>query len=531
MKTISFIALYDEFCLDARYASSMLRGDGHRTYMTFFKGIEYTSPAQSENDENGGFFGLDTCATSREVDLLVNTLIQQKPDLIAVFFASNAFGLARFLTGKIKERFTTPVLWAGADSTFSPAENIKYADFLCAGEPEYTMRHLVTAMERQENHRNLPGLWINEEGAITQNPMLHLEDQIDRFPFADFEMDHKCVIAGDTIYDSPFPPQSHLRTNVILRATRPCPFTCPYCQTAHDHLDHDSDGRVRIRSVDNIIQEIKYRMSIWPSRIERIEFHDEFFPLDAEWVAEFSKRYATEVSLPFIGFTRPGKTDPQVFRTLREARMEALIMRIPSGSETVRNQYFHRQESNSAIIEEAKRIMDSGIKLLLEFFHSNPLETEEERRETLAFLCDFPKGAVVAKNVPFSFYLQCALYHTAEQKGLLDQIEQPAGSHTFHAKKTTEMIFWECLYVLAHFRGMEKETVLHFADDEYMREKPGLLQEMVENLYKGIYLDGNPLIDKEAYIHDLRWRLTQAQMQSGAAPVRHAKKLLGFMRS
>jgi hypothetical protein len=43
-------------------------------------------------------------------------------------------------------------------------------------------------------------------------------------------------------------------------------------------------------------------------------------------------------------------------------------------------------------------------------------------------------------------------------------------------------------------------------------------------------LNGNPLVNKEEYVHDLRWRLMQAETQTKSTPVRQAKKIAALFR-
>ncbi|MBD3266126.1 hypothetical protein GF373_05605 [bacterium] len=529
MKTITFISLYDEFCLDLRYTSAMLRHDGHHTETIFFKGLQY-GEAEAGKTPPEGYCGEGSHASAKETELLLTALKNKQADLIVFFFTAPYFGLAKYLTHLIKENFSLPVAWAGRDATFAPEDCIQTCDIVCLGEPEHPIRHLVQAMDRRERYDTLPGLWNNENGAIQRNSPLHLETEIDRFPYPDFDRNGKSVIVNNEIIAAPFPPRSHLHTNFIIRVSRNCPFTCPYCQSPHDGIEHTCQTETRLRSVDNVIEEIKYRLHTWPTPIERIEFHDEFFPMDRDWVAHFHQRYSTEISLPFYGYTRPHTFDPDVLACLRDARMQALMMRIPAVNAAIQENVFHQTVSADFIKQSAQTVMDSGIRLLLECMVSNPLESDAERKETIALIGELPKRFAVTHHVPFSYYPNCKVAQQVEQAGRADLVEQPEGWHTLRAIPTKELLFWECLYTLAHFEGMEKETVLHFTEDTYMKEKPELLKEMVENLFGCVYQDNNPLVNKDMYILDQRWRLTQAESQSKTAPVRQAKRLAELFR-
>ncbi|MDX9753796.1 MAG: hypothetical protein RBU29_07535 [bacterium] len=521
MQKICLISLFDDFCLDARYTSSMLRHDGHQTHLILMKGANYLRPDSGDSS---------TPVSAHEMDLLLQAVEKQSPDLIVVFFASPAWGLAKELTQRIRASLPTPVLWAGLDSTFSPVDNLDYADMVCLGEPEYPIRHLVASMEKGAIDSTLHGIWFKQPDEIRRNPMLHLEDVIDRFPFPDFEANGKTVIAEEEISSALFPPQSHMHTNLVLRVTRTDPFTCPYCQSAHDGVEHHYDGAVRRRSVDNVIDEIKYRIQTWPTPIERIEFHDEYFPLDPDWVAYFTERYATEISYPFTAYTRPGVWDTSVFPRLKDARMQGLVLRIPTGSPAILQSVFHRQDSPMLIQDCIRQILDAGLKVAVELIRNNPLETEEDRKQTLALISSLPKGVAMGRSIPFAFYPNCTLFQPIQEGSGMERIHQPQDAHAWQGIETTETVFWDCLYTLAHFEGMEPDTLMGFSQDAYMRQKPAILQEMVQNLYNCIYLDGNPMVNKEEFIQTLRWRLTKAESQSNATPVRQVKKLVSLLR-
>ncbi len=514
MQRVSFIALYDEYCLGVRYMSSMLREDGHHANIIIFKGVEYISPSEvppPEQQDEDGYYSMCTYTTGKELELLLKTLKEQEPNLIGISFTSISFGLAKFLTEKIKKELKVPVMWGGVDSTVSANENIQYTDMICHGEGEYPVRALVNAMDRGEDTTCIPSIWVNQNGNIKRNANMRLEQNLDNYPFPDFELEYKTVIINDEIYPSPFPPKSHLYTNFIIMATRGCPFTCTYCCSGHDDVLYKGDRFLRRRSVENVIAELKYRIKTWPWNIERVEFYDDVLPLNKRWIAEFSPRYATEVALPFFGYTHPNVGDPEILANLSEAGLNYLIMGIQSGSQRTLRKYYDRRHPKEGTIRTVNNIMDAGIKVLCDFIGYNPLETEEDNIETLDLITDLPRGYGIIKINPMAFYDNYKIFQHAHKEGILDELERPKGVHALQAKMKPYYIFWEYLHTLGHFEGFTKENLMGLVNDQYLRENPGLLQEMVENLYNATYQDANPVVNKDQYIQQLRWRLAQAE--------------------
>ena len=447
------------------------------------------------------------------------------------FFASPASGLARFLTEAIKTELKVPVLWGGRDSTFNPAENIQHTDAVCIGEAEYPIRFFVEAMNNGGETDNVPSIWMNDCGIIHRNPMIHLETNLDCLPFPDFKPANQTVIAEGAIDPAPYPPRSSLHTNLIVMASRECPFTCPYCGSAHDGLEHGESPSTRIRSVDSVIEELRLRLRESPQPIERIEFHDVVFPFDREWVEAFAGRYTTEIARPFYGYTRPGAGCPEVFQTLKAAGLQSLIMRVPTGSRRVLEKLYGHSFSKDSVIETAFQIENAGIQPLFEYIVNNPWETEEDHLETLDLICDLPPCGAIVKNRPLAFYSNCRLYETAREDGLLDEFERRSGEGAYQAKEKPIHLFWECLYILGHCKRFNKESLMEMASDEYLKENPGILKEMAVNLYNALYLDGNPMADKDRFVQQIRWRIAEVENLSDKPIVRNVKRLAQTLRS
>lgn len=529
MQRVSFISLYDEFCLNLRYASSMLRHDGHQTFITLFKGV-HSFDTQPVCQDSSGYYGARTSASPREISLLLHALKHQNLDLIALFFSSACYELANFLTKFIKTELEVPILWAGVDTTFNPVENIHHADMVCLGEAEYPIRFLVEAMDKGQDYSSIHSLWVRRRDRIQKNPAMGLETNLDKLPWPDFDPQNKTVIAIDEILSALCPPVSPLRTNVPIIASRVCPFTCPYCKTAHDGIVYAKHESTRVRSVDSVVEELKHRLRAWSWPVERIEFHDESFPLETNWLEEFTERYPTEIALPFFGFIRPNDADTDVYRMLRQAGMFSLILRIPSGSQTILNDIFHRNESREQILHTARAISGSGIKLLCELTIDNPFESEEDRRETLKLLCEFPAGFGVIDNVPFAFYENCELTQTAKKRECMHAFERPAGEHALSGKPNSEHLFWDCVFKLTQFEGVDKPDLCDFVSDDYLRKNPAALREIVDNLYQTTYVDGNPMAEKDRFVRYLRTRLTETQTLASHPAYQNIHKLIQTLK-
>lgn len=531
MKTVTFIALYDEYCLGLRYMSSILQEEGHETNIIIHHGVEYISPTEvppPDQQEEDGYYSMCTYITGKEMKLMIDLLQKQGADLVGISFTSISFGLAKFITQRIKEAMPgVKVIWGGVDSTINANENIQYTDMVCIGEGEYPIRNLVSAMDQGGDIDHIPSIWVNKgDGEIIRNPTQKLEPNLDEYPFPDFELDNKYVVIDDDLYPSPFPPRSHLYTNFIIMTARGCPFTCTYCCSGHDDVMYKGDRFLRRRSVDNVIKELRMRVRTWPWDIERIEFYDDILPLNKRWVDEFSPRYATEIALPFFGYTHPNVGDPDLLNPLGEAGLSYIIMGIQSGSERTQRKYYDRRHPKEKTIQTIKNIQSAGAKVLVDFIGYNPLELEEDNRETLDLILDLPQPVGIIKINPMAFYDNYKIFHTAHKENVIDQLERPKGVHALQAKPNPYYVFWEMVHTLAHFEGFSREGIQSLVEDQHLRQNPGILEEIVTNLYNATYQDANPVVRKDDYVNQLRWRIAQLEDSSMYKAFRKIKRLV-----
>ncbi len=543
MQRVSLISLFDEYCLGVRYMSSVLQREGHQVNIILFKGVEFICPTlvpPPEQQEEGGYYAFASSVTPKELDLLLGVLRDQDPHMVGMSFSSINFGVAEFLTRQVKEHLGVPVIWGGVDTTVNPETNIQHTDIVCIGEGEFPIRDLVNAMDRGEEVTDIHSLWFRKEGHIYRNPVMKLEQDLDRIPFPDYERENKTLILDNEISSLLYPPKSHLFTNFMTMTTRGCPFNCSYCCSGHHRKIYRGDRFLRQRSVENVIQELEYRLETWPWPLERIEFYDDVLPLNKKWLQEFVDPYKTRIGLPFFGYTHPNVGEPENLQLLRDAGLHYLIMGIQSGSQRVLKEVLNRSHTKERTLQTARNIVNTGAKLLVDFIDYNPLVHEEDRIETIELLYELPRPFGIITINPMAFYDNYMITEYAMQAGIMDQLERPKGVHAYQAIMKPEYIFWEHIQTLTQFEGISKESLLELLNDTYLREHPKILGEFVATLYQNTYQDGNPVAHKDEYIEELRRRNAELEGSRAIQFYRKAKnwwnnghrmkKLAGFTR-
>ena len=176
-------------------------------------------------------------------------------------------------------------------------------------------------------------------------------------------------------------------------ASRSCPFRCSYCCNSFLNKLYNNN-RIRKRSVDNVIQEIKYAINLI-NRISFINFIDDQFFTSKEWNDEFVRKYKKEINLPFIVRLVPGSFTEDDLKAMKDAGLMFVQCGIQSGSEKTNRMIFNRRFKRDNIIESSQIFSNNKIHPLYDVIIQNDLEDNSDRDATIKLLLNLKK--------PFSF--------------------------------------------------------------------------------------------------------------------------------
>ena len=170
---------------------------------------------------------------------------------------------------------------------------------------------------------------------------------------------------------------------VTLIAGRGCKYNCNYCQPAERIM---FGNKVRRRSADNVINELKYLRSRYS--FNSFMIHDDCLTEDREWVIEFCERYKAEgFTQPFVAQSRADIIckNRDMVDALFNAGLRLFIIGFESGSDRVLK--FLKKGCTRDQNNEAARIChETGIKIWANYMLGIPTETKQEVLETLSML-------------------------------------------------------------------------------------------------------------------------------------------------
>ena len=241
-----------------------------------------------------------------------------------------------------------------------------HVDAVVRGEGEQTMVELLDAWAAGRSPAGIAGV-IHRDGAeVVAEAPRELMDDLDALPYphvAAAEVLHEYELYGPDAFSHIF-------------ATRGCPYNCFFCGSRHVWT-----RRVRHRSIDNVVEEIKLLVR---SGVSHVHFDDDTFGVSRERIAELCEA---------IGRRCPGASwscelhvnliDDATIAAMAAAGCRSIQIGIESGNNGILKAIRKGITIEKAL--EACRIVDRhGIEVQAFFMVGFPQETEQTLADTFA---------------------------------------------------------------------------------------------------------------------------------------------------
>lgn len=366
-KSIDFVLVapyQDVGAFGVRLIESYLKERGYEVVTIYFK----------KRDQSDSF------PTDKEVDLLVDLIVELDPLLVGFSVMSVFNNISRHLTQKVREKVNTPIVWGGVHPTICPEDCTDIADIICVGEGEGPIMELIDSVRASGTvSDNVSNCWIRKGEDFIKNPIQYFCSNLDELPYPDFSGDHRYFIDnGQLKNEDPYATYIATRNKYLFKAFRGCPFSCTYCGSKTIRQVYETAGQYyRNRSIDNVIGELKEVMKQFPN-INTIHSNDEVFISDKEYVAEFAKRYKEEIGVPFTCAAHLNMVTDEKVAMLVDAGLTTMNVGIEAFSEYVRREVYNRKMSNKIIVEKANILRKHNVFVTYDFIYDNPLETEKD---------------------------------------------------------------------------------------------------------------------------------------------------------
>ncbi len=422
--------------LGLRYISSYLKAAGHDVEMLFMSSKRDTAaPDWSEAALT------DFIERVRSVDVVGFSLL------------TNTFHRASALVERIRQAgIATPIVWGGTHPTVAPEECLAIADVVCVGEGEEPMLQFVERLAAGTDPTDVPNLWFRAGGLFgnreaMRNPPGDLETQLDDLPFPDYELDtHWVADRAGLVPARPENLRGALHTLRVL-TTRGCPYHCTFCNNTALRNRFDECGTwVRMRSLDNVLDEVRRAVAAFPT-IEAINFVDDlFFVRKGEQIAEFAAQYKSEIGIPLELDAFPNTVTEERVRAVAKLPLQLVSMGIESACDDTLEHIYQRPTKTKRIAEAIGTLARHRIPAEHHYIVSNPFEPDENVIATMRFIADHHRRCKVLRVFPLMFYPGTPLYDRARREGLIGDQDQATydymGSGTLQFAKHDYLAVW-----------------------------------------------------------------------------------------
>ncbi|MBI1920695.1 MAG: B12-binding domain-containing radical SAM protein [Geobacter sp.] len=370
-------------------------------------GFETSIVLMSTSDENYLNFAWD--------DLL---LLCRDAGLVAISCMTHGMNKAVEVKDNLAGRIAAPVIIGGIHASLDPESAIRSFPLVCHGEGEDLIVELARRLENYEPIDDIPGLWLNRDGAIIRNTPVPLSKDLNDYPFPDYDITRLYVLeAGGLVPARPIPLHMSIDDFVVL-GSRGCPHHCTYCCSRK--IKHEFPWRSKVvhYTTDYLIENLKAVRKEYPEVKSFWIEDDTFFAKSLDEIRIFTERYKNEVALPFQVLISPWTYKKEKLDLLVGVGMTKLIMGIQSGSERVNYDVYDRKIANKKTLEIAHSLHEySALNICYDFIGMNPFEEADDLINTIEFIKSLPQPYVIYNN-NLAFYPGTVLHEKAMASGI-----------------------------------------------------------------------------------------------------------------
>jgi len=407
---------------------------------------------------------------------LADDVLDRRPDLVAISVVAASFRWAVELAAEIKQRSGVQVVFGGIHASSAPRSVLEHdaVDYVIVGEGEEALAELAQALEDGADPSGIANLCFRSGGEVVCNPPRPLVRDLDALPHPDKDLFYREVPGFARSY--------------TLLTRRGCVNRCSYCHNSVlCDLYPDDVGTVRMRSVDDVMEELTQARARWSFR--RVRINDDLFCHDIDWLRRFSRRYREEIGVPFMCSCSPvGLTDEAV-RLLKAAGCFQVCLGVQDVHESVRRRVFQRDTPQHSVVSALRSLRRHRLRATVDNIVGYDGQTEDDLLDVARFYLDNP---VHGRFTVFwlIYYAGTRITEDARRSGLLDeghlrelQRDPPAGANTRLTAERVSRRFRALHLLLILVQVLPRPVARRMLEREAHRWLPDVNPSVIEGLW------------------------------------------------
>lgn len=386
---VLLVSFFNDEAYGLRSLHSTLVENKIDAHMLFFKVESKQLRLNHSEKTKKDFTGSIRNASDKEISLLVDFILSNKFSVVGFSLVSSNFQLYKKIYERIKNIKGLTIVLGGWEPSLNPEECIKYADYVCIGEGEFAFLEIIRSLANNSPTDNVKNFWINKKGTVIKNSVRPLTSNISSFPIPLYDHKYSHIIENDKLINYE-PYFDNVRYGTFIG--RGCPKQCTYCSNSYmaNVIYPKSWSKIRYRSMDHLKSElmvVKEKLK----NVQSINFYDEVFTPNMEWIKDFFSWYKKEIGMPFYCFFFPGSCNEEKCKILTSAGLSGVWLGVQSGSPRVRREVLKRIYTNEQVIEQAKIFQKYGVSVRYDFIFDNPFESFGESLESIFLMLELPQ--------------------------------------------------------------------------------------------------------------------------------------------
>jgi len=293
-------------------------------------------------------------------------------DLVGISSITSTSTRSYKLISEIKKiNPNVPIVMGGTHPTFMAREVLENgSDYAVRGEGEKTIIELIDAIEGKMRFEDVKGLSFYKNGSIVNNEDRELIQNLDEIPFPDWSL-----------------LENHEQINYMpIQTSRGCPYGCKFCSVIKVF-----GRKYRFRSVDSIIEEIRYVLKIFEgTKAKRIFFYDDNFSANRKRIKSLlTKILAQNIKMP-TWFSQE-RLDISEDEELIELMAKTGCKRIMAGIESINPktlEEYNKKQNVEGIRESIKILHKHGIGVHGMFVLGGENDDIDSIKKTMSFIIE-----------------------------------------------------------------------------------------------------------------------------------------------
>lgn len=314
----------------------------------------------------------DVCVENASINNILKKLKKDKFKAVGFYTTSfnvNAvYDLVKIIKSELKD---IKIILGGPHIDLFPEETamLDGVDYVVMGEGEITLKKLLDCIENGENISTVKGVAYKFKNKATINEKRALIENLDILSFPARHL---------TKYKKYHSVLGKNRVSTTLMTSRGCPFRCNFCFKQYD-------GRYRMRSAINVIQEIEECIKLG---INEFFFFDEIFTANKQRVLDICNEIKKRnLKIIFDLRSRVDTIDEEMLFKLKEAGCSRIQFGVESGTNEIllaMNKGITVDKARESVLLAKK----AGLDILIDFMIGYPGETLKQIEKTIKFACE-----------------------------------------------------------------------------------------------------------------------------------------------